>query len=478
MSAFFADQPLSSALRPHQTRLFLPAEEKYLYTATHFVESVARASGMPDTEGAAALSLAAEEVFMHLCQTVCPGKPIEFTCVDEGFLVRLECRFSAEDIDFRPFNLAWKASTDSEEDLQQIGLLIAARNVDRFRLRLESGHQIVLLLEKEKMYPCLATDPAPDVCGVSQSSDGPEISHMDADVQAEKSADLRHFPGKDVDLSRQNTPVQGDVRIRVPKPEEITHFARSVWKAFPGKALPAFFSYPGKMADMVANGSFSAALAVDATDRILGGLLWKSGNAQIVEFFGPFTYPVSCNISEQLLEFCINTIARGTAAGMLTTWPVPGFPKASFESLNSSSTAWFRSLREDLGRSIWSHPGFEAYLRAEYERLALSRELRPVTEDKTRLSGYSVLSWEFNRGQSRADLRFIWPGGDLEENLRRHVELLLKENLKRVRITVDVGEAWHVATVPALLALGFAPEMLLPFAGTSDEVIFSRDLHA
>ena len=85
---------------------------------------------------------------------------------------------------------------------------------------------------------------------------------------------------------------------------------------------------------------------------------------------------------------------------------------------------------------------------------------------------HSVLSAEFDRLQGRVTLRPMWPGADAEENIERHVRLVVGEKILNIHFAVDLGQAWQAVFIPGLLARGFEPRLVLPYAGKADLVIF------
>jgi hypothetical protein len=134
--------------------------------------------------------------------------------------------------------------------------------------------------------------------------------------------------------------------------------------------------------------------------------------------------------------------------------------------------AWFRLLHEDTGSVVWVHPNLDAFLRREYTKLVLPREIRIDRPSGETLSRHSVLSAEFDRLKSRVTLRPMWPGADAEENIERHVRLLESEKILNIHFVIDLGQAWQTVFIPGLLHGGFEPRFVLPYAGKGDLVVF------
>ncbi len=92
---------------------------------------------------------------------------------------------------------------------------------------------------------------------------------------------------------------------------------------------------------------------------------------------------------------------------------------------------------------------------------------------ETRL-GASLFAAEIVRERAEATLRPLWPGADLAANVARHVRYLQADGLTTLLFEIDLGLPWHAELIPVLMANGFTPALLLPFAGQADLVIFQH----
>lgn len=422
--------------------LSLRADMTFLHLATAFAEKSAIAFGLEASE-ALSLTLAVEEIFVYLSRTASPGGQVVIHSRGGGYFVEIEFLFPAEDFNMRSFNITAKASMDSDADFSETGLLIASRMVERFRFE-EIDKKLRLTLTKAKAYP--------DFCV----------------------ADLP--PAR---------PLKGFSIKEAVDPEELKLLVRRVNTECAGQIFPEICRAPGMMVDIVASGDYKVALAVDRIGHIGGGIIWKWEGTGLVECFGPYLFgqPADSTIGSELLDGCIADIARTGAKGLINRFPTPDLPKEYFEPLGSLTfaaadgetaelVAYYRHLEEDLGGTVWSHPLLEGFLQDQYRKLFFAREILPVRRAGELSSPFSVLSAEFDRGQSRVTLRPVWWGEDDHSCLSDHVETLSREQISSIFFEMDIGKSWQCHFTPALLESGFVPRLILPYAGKGDLVIF------
>ena len=423
--------------------LSVDADEVFLPLVTAFVEKAANCFGLGMDESLR-LTLASEEVFMHLCRVVTPaGGPVEIVCSNGGYYAQAVFSLPTDAFDMRAFNLTATISVEDNTDLDAMGLVIASRSVDRFLLNREEGRDLRLTLIKEKTYPTAMEAPHAVVGPLAKIS------------------------------------------LRPPGPEEVKFLSQLAVSYYDTRVISDILLYPGKLVDMIRAGEYHSLAAVGDAGEIGGAIFWHRVGENTVECFGPYVFnqdPAS-HIAEELLEGCIGTVAKTRCVGIINTRPTPEFSRQHFELLGTlddytpdgSSApveAWFRLLREDTGSTVWVHPGLDAFVRREYARLVLPREIRTEQPAGETLPRHSVLSAEFDRLQGRVTLRPMWPGEDAEENIEGHVKLLEGEKILNIHFTVDLGQAWQSVFIPGLLARGFEPRFVLPYAGKADLVVF------
>jgi len=431
-------QPIHKA----EVTLSLRADLILLPVATSFVEKAATAFGLGESE-ALSLTLATEEIFAYLCGAAAPGKEVLMKCRSGGYYVDQEFLFEARDFNMKAFNLTASVSMDHQDGMDETGLLIASRMVDRFQF-FEEGKSLRLILTKDKSYPSLSDLPAADHNTLESYS------------------------------------------IRPPDTEELKLFVYLAHKRYDSPVTPQSFNFPGKVADMVACGEYRSAIAADQAGHIGGGIVWRWDGIRLVEFYGPYILgSPNPGMSQALIDSCLRNVARIGAVGLICRYPTPELPAEYFEPLGSlifrneenalvELTSYYRHLEEDLGLSVWSHDSIEPFLVNTYGRLAFAREIKPVRSGGESHSAFSVLAAEFDRGAGQVTLRPIWWGADSESVLAAYVKTLLKEKLGGILFEMDLGKSWQCYFTPALSKFGFEPRLVLPYAGQGDLVIFQH----
>jgi hypothetical protein len=429
---------LQSYQKPEVT-LGLSADVTFLPLAVSFVEEAAAAFGMGEAE-TLSLTLATEEIFAYLCRVNASGS-IRMTCRSGGYFVEQEMVFQATDFDMKAFNLTASAALDDQTGMDETGLLIASRMVDRFRL-FQEDNELHLVLISEKAYP----------------------------------------ESVDVDIPQ---PIQlTEFSVRPPDPEELKLFVYLARGNYTTHVIPRSFNFPGKVADMAACGEYRAAIATDVAGHMGGGILWHWEGAGLVEFFGPFLFNQSpeSGIAQALVDHCLSATARTRAIGLINRHPTAELPTDYFEPLGSLTlrvdgettemTTYFRHLEEDPGSAMWAHPLIADFLTKEYRKLFFAREIKPVRDEGESGSPFSVLSADFDRAAGRVTLYPIWWGKDSREIVSAYVETLSNEGLPSMFFEMDLGASWQCHFTPALLELGFEPRLVIPHAGKGDVVVF------
>ncbi len=429
-------------------RLRLGARTPFLPVVTQFVETTASLFGLARPE-ALKLSLATEEIFLYLCNAVCPGKDLDITCLDGLYDTRIIFRFPARELNLKGLNVAsalnlGEGRIADPADLDQMGLMIASRSVDHLHLTVERGDWAKLVVSKEKAYPRIA--------GVFASPEAPQR-----------------------------------VTVEAPDPEKVKRFALLTGHLCTGRDLPPFFETPGKVADMVTGGEYQCLTAMDQDRDVVGGVLFSELSERIVQFFGPYCFHrgEKTATGEALLDALLSAIARKKALGLLSISGLPAFLEPRFERLGSLSQRrvdrqpierpfFFRCLHEDPGGEVWTPEGLKAWLTGEYDRLVLAREIRNVLDMGERRSGSSLFAAEISRQRAEATLRPLWPGADWAANVAGHVRYLREEGLINLLFEIDLGVPWHAELVPVLMDRGFKPALILPFAGRADIVVFQH----
>lgn len=430
-------------IRNKALKLSLNAVPAYLSVVTRFVEAGATAFGMGEKD-ALKLTLAAEEIFLYLCAAVSAENTLDIECFNGVYYTRLTFNCSAPGLNLRGLNIAPAGSCEDEGNLQDLGLMIASRSVERLHLTVKQANRISLAVTKEKTYPRIV-EPLP--C--------PEAPNA--------------------------------LTLETPDGEGVKRFALLVRQCCAAPDLPSFFDCPGRLVDMVAGGGYQLITAMNAKRGIVGGVLFRNRTERIIEAFGPYILHVGEGkaTAEMLLDACLSRIARTKALGLLCRSGLPQALEARFEPLGrlihhapnrppAEHPFFFRHLHEDPGCDVWSQGELTAWLEQTYDRLVLARNIQTLRDMGETRSGFSLFSAELQRERADATLRPLLPGADFTANLERHIRFFRKEGFLNLFFELDLGVPWHAEIIPFLTASRFQPQILLPFAGQADLVIFQH----
>ncbi len=423
-----------------EVSLRLTARDEFAHVAATFVETTASAFGLKRSD-ALPLTLAAEEVFVYLCKMGAPGRLVTMNARGTRYYAEVEFLFQPREFEMRTFNLAPPGRVADGRTIEETGLLIASRMVDRFHFH-EDERGLRITFRKEKTYP-------------------------EAEAAPTSVTPLQHFT------------------IRKPDGEDIKELVRLARMRYADQFLSQDFLYPGKTADMAAEGVYRALTAADDAGRIGGGILWTFRTSKIVWVYGPYIFDRtnSSPMAEELVNACIAAIAKSGAVGLLSLNPTPELPAQYFEELGSLSLCgedgdvleapvFFKHLMEDAGTAVRSHPSLIEFLKREYRRLALAREVLPGRPEGERGSPFSVVSAEFDKPSASVILRPVWWGEDAEQVVADDVKILLNEGIPNVFFHIDLGRTWQSYFAPAAQRSGFEPRLILPYCGKGDIVVF------
>jgi len=420
----------------------------YLRLVTGFAEESAKAFGLNSAE-AIKMTLACEEIFVYLChlgQSGDTGETITVEATNGGYYVQLKFLFKVQEFNPRAFNLTATVSLEDTASLDEMGLLIASRAVDRFYITGNPQKGLELVLIKEKLYPELV------------------------DLKVHEVKQVKSF------------------NIKSPEPESLKLFCRLVVAHYPSNLYLPVFRFPGKVVDMVSSGEYGATVAFSDRDQIGGGIVWRWVGEKTVESFGPYLFnqphqPVGSDLATGLLDSCLGRIAKTDAIGLIHRYATPELPQGYFESLGSIDfirpdgmtkpwPVYYRQLNEDLGCQVWAHPDLESFLKEEYKRLFFAREIHLASYEGEQRPPFSVFAPQFDRTNGQITLRAIWDGADAAENLAQHIKVLKADSLRNIFFEVDLAHAWQANLMPALLENHFHPRLILPYGGDSDIVVF------
>lgn len=410
------------------------------------VENSARVYGLAKTE-VLQLTLAAEEIYVYLSRHVCPNAPMEILLANGIYYTRVSFLFPITELNLPCLNVPSAENLDEESGLEELGLIIAMRFADRLHIIRKKHDHVELSIVKERIYP--------------QAHDGiiPKPPHP---------FNIR-FDEADEETIKRFAIMTGQ------------HLSRDIPR-------PAFLSYPGKVVDMVSSGEYGIIVARTDRDEIAGGVVFRHMNERVLEFFGPYIFADEQfeELGKLLVDQLITKAARTKVMAIMSFFGLPRRLRDSFEHLGSFELyregnrshlvhTMFRLLHEDPTAIVYTDAVLVDYLREQYGRLLLAREIRTVNTLGETHRGSSIFSTDFEKEISRVTVKPMWPGDDVEENIVRHVAALKNERILNIFFEIDLGVSWHAGMIPAILSQGFKPKFVIPFAGHSDLVVFQYD---
>lgn len=433
-------------MKNYTESISLNARLNPVFTAlvTSFAEQSAKAFGL-DHAGALKLTLACEEIFTYLCGIDKGDKPVTIEAINGLYFVQVKILFDVAHFDPRAFNLTAKVSLDDESGLEDMGLLIASRSVDRFSINHDAREGTGVVLIKDKSYP--------------------EISRTELTVVK---------------------PLK-NITIISPDPEALKLFVHQTVSMYPNNPYPPDFRFPGKLVDMVASGEYKVLIATDNYGTVGGGVIWRwrIARKKIVECAGPYIFgqPPESGTAEKLMDALIGAIAKTEAICLVNEYATPELPGQYFEPLglvdyygpDGTFLPWclyYRLLKEDVGSRVWAHPELQDFLKTQYKLLSFARKIELTGYGGEARPPHSVFASQFIRAQRVVILRPVWDGIDVSVNLSKHLQILKNEGIQTIFVEIDLGHAWQANLAPALRENGFTPRLILPYAGKADIVVF------
>jgi hypothetical protein len=353
--------------------------------------------------------------------------------------VRAVFEFPADRLNLGAFNLT-SFRPGRDKDLDRLGLFLAARSVDRLQIVRLGEDRVRLVIEKEKPYAAYEGEEPPPAAGRT---------------------------GYDV---------------REAEPAELGVLSRLIVANRRASEYPEWFKYPQKMIDMASAGEVAAFVGLDPGGSIGGGLIWRWLSDRTVECFGPYTFGAhqGTDLNESLTEALVGGLGRSKCVSLVDQYPADDFPTHFFQRLGFLDSdagrgrrpVYIRMLKEDPGASVWALPPLTGFLREVYDRLALPREILDPGGSTAPPGDESVLFGHVNRLENTAVLAMAAMGGDLGDNLDRHLRLFEKQNVDAVYFQLDVGDSVQAGAIGPLERTGFQPRLVIPYGGRGDVVVY------
>jgi anti-sigma regulatory factor (Ser/Thr protein kinase) len=420
-----------------------PPDSGFARVLTTAAETIAKSRGLDKRENMR-FQLAVEELFTYLAKVAHENSPIRTVLTGKAHQVCVSFRFQASGLCLGALNASCITTLDANgEASHDLGLILAGRVADRFRLTRDGGTSFMLHAEVDKAYP--ATNAAPSAIVLKPP------------YQVRPEYD----------------------------PNQLMYAAALAAARYPAWHCPASFQTPGKFADMAKAGHFSCVLALDAASHPAGILCWTKSGEKGLSFSGPFVFvpPADApHVARLLSDAFLATVARESVEIVFSERATPDAPEGYFETLGmvtrygpdgqSEQPVLYRHLREDLGETVWADPSLEEFLRGVYDRLAMCRDILPAHSTGSFESKSSLFSTMMDTGKGLAVLRPLLDGEDVSANLAGHVRALTDKGFKNILLYMDLSHAWEAALAVPIMEAGFKPRLVLPFASRSDVAVF------
>ena len=418
-----------------------PFTMAFLPLALGFVEKAAAALGFDGPEQVA-LTLAAEELYSYHAARVGRNVDIRLTMEDGGYRILMTLVFRVNNPDMQALNLAFHVDLNDDAALEMLGPMIAARSVSGLSLDFGAEDNVVIRLWRERAY---------------------EFSPS---------------------LTSEHIQRQGSIRMTAPSSEDLRYFCCLVASGS-FEFIPEFLLKGGMAADMLAAGDLGAILAQDNTS-ILGGIAWRTLTESCIEIFGPYVFATDPDdeILTALMDEAVSKISRSSVRGMLRRQGrMPEYTRffdflGDIPMIDASGNPiafsyYYRQLKEETGsHTIYSEKMFANFLRTEYDRFCLPRQIRETDFKIADLREHSVIAVEFNNRRSIAILRPLCAGRDMRQNIGDHIALMHQQGIFNILFEIDSAREEEMMFTSPLMAVGMVPGLIIPDAATGDLVIF------
>ncbi len=407
---------------PVAAELILPLDYAMAPVASRFAEETGRVWGMEKGQQVK-IAMAVEELFLFLASDAREGESAKLICHHGGYYMQVTGVFPVRSLPVALFNITAKVHQDDEESLSQLGLLLAARAVDRLEM-VKTAVSLELRLIIEREYPPGTGDDRPLPPGAYKIKDGAAA-------------------------------------------QDWKHLAQRIYGRY-GEKAPGFTQFPGKLVDMIASNDYDAVVAADSQGNIAGGVIWKKVG-KMAEMYGPYVFCDQPGLIAELLDASLAKMGRSQAVCVVNRTPLEMMPPGYFENLGPDL---YRQLAEDQGALSYVHPGLNDFVAAAYQRLVLPRHIQTVQLAGEKLPLHSALSANVDWRLGQATVSILAAGANLTENLTNHVAFLKAHGVGQILFRLDLGLYNDALLGQEIMAAGFEPQILLPWGGTGDVVLF------
>ncbi len=386
--------------------------------------------------------LVTEEVFMFLVGESGHSGETRIVLTNGGYYLKISFYFSPVPFPLEALNITLDYNP-VQSSFSALGILIAARSVERFIYVHENPRETAIHLIIEKKYPEYSNTssilPLPPVISRLQYHSG---THEELKQACIRVLDRYHYH------------------------------------------VPSFFTYPGKVVDMVESGEYGTIVATDTKGNVYGCMFWKYG-PHLIEAFGPYIFQDRPELSEDIVRSVLESVGRSKVIGFLIQYPTPETPFTWFEELPSISPLppeydigsgqylpLYRELKEDKGALSIVHPDLAPEVTAWYQARDLPRDVISSIPAGEQITGEASFSVETDKNLSLAVIRLRTTGQNIKSLLLNHVQLLQNHDFSIIVYAMDLKDENESLIYPDLKAAGFIPTYILPWSGKGDLLIF------
>lgn len=415
-------------------RISFKVEDIYAGLLAQFIEKLSIKNKMGDME-TLRLTLAVEELVAYLSSTI-EGEQVQLVMSSLPLGIKLDLAFEVNPEGFRYFNFVVDNSKflEGDEHMAHLGLLLAAKAVDRYSMDLDNKQLSISLIKERSFDTIEAKEYIPS---------GKPVSHS-------------HKLEKNLGIL-----------------EEACAY---VMGSYDTSSYESIITKPHKINALVASGDYDYTLAYDEIGKVNGFMYWNKSEESCYEFFGPYTFGDSKKeVAELLSTQMVEQTAKSNSYFLISEKVTTDIPELLFEqadlSHGSYQKVFYRQLKEDMGTAVWCPSQLREFLDDFYDQLLLFREVMDASSLNEEAQAYSVFSVEPDQVQSQATIVPYIFGADAESNIESHIEVLKREGFNQIRVKFDLHYKWQGYLAGLFFDKGFKPVYIKPQGGKSDVLI-------
>lgn len=415
--------------------LKIPLYQEFLPIVLSYVENTSKIFKL-NAQEIPQVILAVEEIFSFLVFNAKRADTLSLTMRFRGSYIEVIAKFAAEMLPVESLNLTTKISTDDDNALGYMGLLIAARSVDSLRLNVDDDGYMYLHFIKNKQYSRL-----------------PPSSPLQIDFSGS-------YVVEDIDTYR------------------IPEFCTQAVSEYGGSDVAEFLCYPQKLTDMITRGDYDGCFALDTTDKIAGALFWESSGEMINgKGFFIFAKKDKETVANILMEGCKSRTSILRPHCLFIEHSTTETP---IDFLRVGKHAAYHPMYAgDKPASVYINSGLVSFVKSFYRKINVIRNIyEQMSGEAIRsiTSEHSAFAVSIDKFSKAVNISILWVGKDAVENLQNHIEALKSEGLSYLVFDLAIEKPEQAIMGDFLLQAGFKPEVVIPWTKEGDILRFSYDL--